>query len=103
MPKASNNPTQRPKQRPSQSAPAPRPGRDRFERVLAILVVVFASIAVAGFAATLLHVALRDGNAFFAGVAWQYAYWLPLLALPLMILCVVTLIISSAGGKARSR
>lgn len=103
MPKASNNPTQRPKQRPSQTAPEPRPGRDRFERVLAILVVVFASIAVVGFAATLLHVALRDGNAFFAGVAWQYAYWLPLVALPLMILCVVILVITNASGKARSR
>lgn len=103
MPKARSNPTQRPKPRSSQTAPEQRPGRDRFERVLAILVVVFAVTALLGFAATLLHVALRDGNAFFAGIAWQYAYWLPLVALPLMIICVVVLVISNASGKARSR
>lgn len=103
MPKARSNPTQRPKPRSSQTAPERPRGRDRFERVLAILVVVFAGTALVGFAATLLHVAFRDGNAFFAGVAWQYAYWLPLVSLPLMILCVVLLVISSASGKARSR
>ncbi|WP_405215977.1 hypothetical protein [Agrococcus sp. Ld7] len=103
MPKASNNPTQRPRQRPSQLAPEPRPGRDRLERVLAILVIVFGAIALVGFAATMLHVALRDSIQFFAGVAWQYAYWLPLVALPLMILCVVALVISNASGKARRR
>ncbi|WP_347754341.1 hypothetical protein [Agrococcus sp. ProA11] len=103
MPKARSNPTQRPKQRSSPTAPARESGRDRFERVLAILVVVFGGIALLGFAATLAHVAFRDGNAFFAGIAWQYAYWLPLVALPLMIICVVVLVISNASGKARSR
>ncbi|GEK79762.1 DUF2207 domain-containing protein [Agrococcus baldri] len=102
MPKASSNPTQRPKRRAPQPAPETRSGRDAFERILAVGVVVFAAIAVLGFAATLLHVAFRDGNPFFAGVAWQYAYWLPLLALPIMIVLIVTLIISSARGKART-
>lgn len=103
MPKASSNPTQRPKKR--EHAPAAEQGsaRDRFERILAIGVVVFGAIAVLGFAATLLHIALRGTIDFFAGVAWQYAYWLPLVALPLMIVCVVVLVIVSARGKARDR
>ena len=42
-----------------------------------------------------------DGVALFAGVVWQYAYWLPLVALPLMIVCVITLVILSATGRAR--
>lgn len=103
MPKASRNPTQRPKPRAPQTAQERSSGRDRFERILAIMVVVFAGIAVAGFAATLLHVAFRDGNAFFAGIGWQYAYWLPLIALPITVVCVVVLVITSARGKSRTR
>ena len=101
MPKASSNPTQRPRKRAPQPVAQPRSGRDALERALGIAVVVFGAIAVLGFAATLLHVAFRDGNAFFAGVAWQYAYWLPLLALPIMIVLVVVLVIMSARDKAR--
>ena len=41
------------------------------------------------------------GFGFIAGVVWQYAYWLPLVALPLMIVCVITLVIHSATGRAR--
>ena len=103
MPKASTNPTQRPRRRTSQPAPAQRSGRDTVERILAALVLVFGGIAVLGFAATMLHVAFRDGNAFFAGVLWQYAYWLPLLALPAMIACVIALVILSARSRSRSR
>ncbi|MCH1884354.1 hypothetical protein [Agrococcus sp. ARC_14] len=101
MPKASSNPTQRPRKRPSTTTPERSSGRDAVERILAMLVVVFGGIAVVGFAATLAHVAFRDGNAFFAGIAWQYAYWLPLVALPIMIVCVVVLVIMGARGKAR--
>lgn len=100
MPKASSNPTQRPRKRATQ--PETRSGRDATERFLAIAVVVFGAIAVLGFAATLLHVAVRETIPFFAGVVWQYAYWLPLLALPIMILLVVALVILSARGKART-
>lgn len=103
MPKASSNPTQRPKKRGSQPVPETRSGRDVVERILGIGVIVFGAIAVLGFAATLLHVAFRDAGGFFAGIAWQYAYWLPLLALPIMILLVVTLVVMSARGKARNR
>jgi uncharacterized membrane protein len=103
MPKASSNPTQRPRKRAKVGAPEPRPAREALERVLAVLVVVFGAIAVLGFAATLAHVAFRDGNAFFAGVLWQWAYWLPLVALPVMIVCVVALVVLSATGKARRR
>lgn len=102
MPKASSNPTQRPKKRVAQTQPETRSGRDAAERILAIAVVVFGAIAVLGFAATLLHIAFRDGVPFFAGVAWQYAYWLPLIALPIMIVLVVALIIVGARGKARA-
>ena len=102
MPKASSNPTQRPKRRAPEQAPVVNAGRDRFERVLAVAVVVLGVIAVLGFAGTLLHVAFRDGVPFFAGVAWQYAYWLPLLALPAMIVCVIVLVIVNARGKART-
>ncbi|ERG64036.1 hypothetical protein L332_06135 [Agrococcus pavilionensis RW1] len=104
MPKASSNPTQRPRKRaPQPQAPAPRSPRDTVERVLAFLVVAFAVIAVLGFAGSMLHVGLRDSVELFAGVAWQYAYWLPLIALPLAIVCLVTLVIVSAAGKARGR
>lgn len=102
MPKASSNPTQRPKKRESQPAPEKRSGRDALERFLAIAVVVFGAIAVVGFAATLAHIAFREAVPFFAGIAWQYAYWLPLLALPIMIVLVVALVILSARGKARA-
>lgn len=102
MPKASSNPTQRPrKQAPQAQAPAARTPRDAAERVLAFLVVALAAIAVLGFAGAMLHVAFRDSVDFFAGIAWQYAYWLPLLALPLAIVCLVVLVIVSAAGKAR--
>ena len=101
MPKASSNPTQRPKKRASQPAPEPSSGRDLVERILAIAVVVLAAIAILGFAGALLHVGLRESVALFAGVVWQYAYWLPLVALPLMIVCVITLVILSATGRAR--
>ncbi|WP_413316708.1 hypothetical protein AA0Z99_08710 [Agrococcus sp. 1P02AA] len=103
MPKASSNPTQRPKKRATRPAPEPRSKRDAFERILAVLVVVFASIAVLGFAGSLLHIAFQQTNAFFAGVVWQYAFWLPLIALPLMIVCVVVLVLSSVRGKSRDR
>lgn len=103
MPKASSNPTQRPRKRaPQQQAPAART-RDAVERVLAFLVVALAAIAVLGFAGSMLHVAFRDSVDFFAGIAWQYAYWLPLLALPLAIVCLVVLVIVSAAGKSRRR
>ena len=101
MPKASSNPTQRPKKR--EHAPEQGSSRDLLERILAIAVVVLGATAVLGFAATLAHIAFREGSAFFAGIAWQYAYWLPLVALPLMIVCVVVLVIVSARGKARNR
>ncbi|WP_072312828.1 hypothetical protein [Agrococcus sp. Marseille-P2731] len=103
MPKASTNPTQRPKKRATQTAPEPRSKRDAFERILAVLVVVFAGIAVLGFAASLLRIAFQQGNAFFDGIVWQYAFWLPLVSLPLMIVCVVVLVISSVRGKSRDR
>ncbi|MCR8670224.1 hypothetical protein [Agrococcus sp. HG114] len=103
MPKASRNPTQRPRARAT-AAPAPeRSGRDALERALAIAVVAFAAIAVLGFAGAMLHVAFRDTVPLFAGVAWQYAYWLPLLSLPLSIVCLVVLVIVSGAGKARRR
>jgi uncharacterized protein involved in cysteine biosynthesis len=102
MPKASSNPSQRPRPREA-AAPAPRSRRDGWERALAVGVVVFAVIAVLGFAATMAHVAFRDSVELFAGVAWQWAYWLPLLALPLAIVCLVALVIVSAGGKTRRR
>ena len=103
MPKASSNPTQRPRPKERGAPGEPHSRRDAVERVLAFAVAGFAAIAVLGFAATLLHVGLRDGVDFFAGVAWQYAYWLPLIALPVMIVCLVALVIVSARGKARSR
>ena len=104
MPKASSNPTQRPRKKaPQQQAPVARSPRDAVERVLAFLVVALAAIAVLGFAGAMLHVALRDSVDFFAGIAWQYAYWLPLLALPLAIVCLVVLVIVSAAGKSRRR
>lgn len=102
MPKASSNPTQRPKKGAPAPAPEPRSGRDLLERILAIGVVGFGAIAVLGFVATLLHIAFRDGSDFFAGVAWQFAYWLPLVSLPLMVVCVVVLVIVSARGRART-
>jgi hypothetical protein len=104
MPKASSNPTQRPRKRaPQERPPAARSSRDAAERVLAFLVVAFAAIAVLGFAGSMLHVAFRDSVDLFAGVAWQYAYWLPLVALPLAIVCLVVLVVVSATGKARRR
>lgn len=101
MPKASKNPTQRPKPRERSVEPAPSPGRDRVERVLAIAVIVFLAITLLGFAATIAHSLFRDTVEFFSGVIWQYAYWLPLVALPLMIMSVVALVIVNATGKAR--
>ena len=105
MPKASKNPTQRPKprERLGSTTPEPRTGRDLAERILSIAVVVLVVIAVLGFAATMLHVGLRDSVPFFASVAWQFAYWLPLLALPAAIVCLVSLVIVNASGKARRR
>jgi hypothetical protein len=104
MPKASSNPTQRPrKSAPQQQAPVARSRRDAVERALAILVVALAAISVLGFAATMLHVAFRDSVELFAGVAWQYAYWVPLIALPLDIVCLVLLVAVSAAGKTRRR
>jgi hypothetical protein len=106
MPKASRNPTQRPRPRDRSGTPhanEPRNGRDVAERILSIAVVVFVAIAVLGFAATMLHVGLRDSVPLFASVAWQYAYWLPLLALPAAIICLITLVLVSAAGKARGR
>ena len=104
MPKASRNPTQRPKQRErsvTQSATAT--GRDRAERILSIAVVVFIAIAVLGFVATMLHAGLRDSVPMFASTVWQYAYWLPLLALPTAIVCLIALVLVNAAGKARRR
>ena len=115
MPKASRNPTQRPKHRGRAGAtdrtPAgargaatePRSGRDTAERVLSIAVVAFIAIAVLGFIATLLHVGLRDTVPLFASTVWQYAYWLPLLALPSAIVSLVALVLVNAAGKARRR
>ncbi len=103
MPKASSNPTQRPKPRTRPAQARPRSRREGVERALAALVVSFGGIAVLGFAATLLHIAFRDGNPFFAGVAWQYAFWLPLVSLPLAVVTLVTLVLVSASGKARGR
>jgi hypothetical protein len=102
MPKASSNPTQRPRKRAAQPVAETRSGREALERALAAAVIVFGAITVLGFAATLLHVAFRDANDFFAGVAWQYAFWLPLVALPIMIVLVVVLVIMSARDKART-
>lgn len=103
MPKASSNPTQHPKRRERAAATEHGSSRGRVERMLAIGIVAFAATALLGFAATLMHVAFRDSAAFFAATAWQYAFWLPLVALPLMILCLVALVIVSAAGKARNR
>ncbi|MGC5077759.1 hypothetical protein [Agrococcus sp. DT81.2] len=106
MPKASRNPTQRPRSRErseAQRSIEPRTGRDVAERILSIGVVAFVAIAVLGFAATMLHIGLRDTVPLFASVAWQYAYWLPLLALPAAIVCLVALVLVSAAGKARRR
>ncbi len=106
MPKASRNPTQRPRSRErseTQRSIEPRTGRDVAERILSIGVVAFVAIAVLGFAATMLHIGLRDTVPLFASVAWQYAYWLPLLALPAAIVCLVALVLVSAAGKARRR
>lgn len=107
MPKASRNPTQRPKHRARAGAtdrtPEPRTGRDTAERILSIAVVVFIALAVLGFAATMLHVGLRDSVPMFASTVWQYAYWLPLVSLPLAIVCLVSLVLVNAAGKARRR
>ena len=103
MPKASRNPTQRPRAKTTAQPAAERSGRDALERALAVAVVVFATIAVLGFAGAMLHVALRDSVPLFAGVAWQYAYWLPLLSLPLAIVSLVVLVVVSGAGKARRR
>ncbi|MGM1028310.1 MAG: hypothetical protein ACQEWM_00395 [Actinomycetota bacterium] len=106
MPKASRNPTQRPKHREraaTERASEPRTGRDTAERILSIGVVAFIVLAVLGFAATLLHVGLRDTVPFFASTVWQYAYWLPLVALPLAIVCLVAVVLVNAAGKARRR
>ncbi len=108
MPKASRNPTQRPRHRgragaTDPTATEPRTGRDTAERILSIAVVVLIAIAVLGFAATLLHVGLRDTVPFFASTVWQYAYWLPLVALPIAIVCLVAVVLVNAAGKARRR
>lgn len=103
MPKASSNPTQRPRKRERGTATEERSARGLAERVLAIGVVAFAAIALLGFAATMLHVGLRDSVELFAATLWQWAFWLPLVALPLMIVCLVALVIVSAAGKARRR
>lgn len=104
MPQASRNPTQRPRKRERPVAGSATPtGRDRAERVLSIAVVSFIALAVLGFASTLAHVAFRDTVPFFASVAWQYAYWLPLVALPIAIVCLVALVLVNAAGKARRR
>ena len=104
MPKASRNPTQRPAPRErARGADEPSGGRDVAERVLSIAVVALVGLAVLGFAATMLHVGLRDSVPLFASVAWQYAYWLPLLALPSAIVCLVALVLVNAAGKARRR
>ncbi|MFA4841303.1 MAG: hypothetical protein WC580_06320 [Agrococcus sp.] len=106
MPKASRNPTQRPRSRERSTtdrATEPRSNRDVAERILSIAVVAFVALAVLGFAVTMLHIGLRDTVPLFAAVAWQYAYWLPLLALPAAIVCLVALVLVSAAGKARAR
>lgn len=110
MPKASKNPTQRPKPRDrsatrsaTQTGATASPGRERAERILSIGVVAFIAIAVLGFAATMLHVGLRDTVPLFASTVWQYAYWLPLVALPTAIVCLVSLVLVNAAGKARRR
>lgn len=104
MPKASSNPTQRKRRDRDAPRPAARSSaREGIERVLAVGVVAFAIIAVLGFAGTLLHVAFRDGVPFFAATAWQYAFWLPLVALPLMIVCVIALVVLHGSAKARGR
>lgn len=103
MPKASSNPTQRPKRREQMPVTETVTARDRVERILAVAVVVFGAIAVVGFAAALLQAGFRESVPFFATTAWQYAYWLPLVALPAMIVCVITLVIVSARGKTRNR
>lgn len=107
MPKASTNPTQRPRRRERVATQieqdAPGGGRAAIERALAVAVVVLGALAVLGFAATLAHVGLRGTVPFFASELWQWAYWLPLLALPLMILSVIALVTLTAAGRRRSR
>ena len=103
MPKASSNPTQRPKPRERTTEAPARSRREAVERVLAVLVVVFGAIAVLGFAGTLLHVAFRDSVPFFAALAWQFSFWLPLISLPLAVVSLVTLVVVSAAGRARGR
>ena len=104
MPKASKNPTQRPKPRARSAAAAePRTGRDVAERILSVAVVAFVALAVLGFGATMAHLGLRDTVPFFASPLWQFTYWLPLVALPIAIVCLVALVAVSAAGKARRR
>lgn len=104
MPKASKNPTQRPRPRErSAAASEPRTALDVAERILSVAVVVFLAVAVLGFAATMAHLGLAGSVPFFAATAWQFAYWLPLVALPIAIVCLVALVAVSAAGKARRR
>ncbi len=81
---------------------APRPGINRLERTLAIMIVAIVALAlvcfVAVIAATYLGVGKDDG---FSQGIWPAVFFVPYLGLPLAFVLIVIVIVSN--GLRRSR
>lgn len=73
------------------------------ERFLAAAATLFVGLALVGFAATLVQLALADTWTWLQDAPWTYLFAVPAIMLPLGFVCVVALLIVSAVRKGRGR
>ncbi|MFC7432481.1 MULTISPECIES: hypothetical protein [unclassified Agrococcus] len=73
------------------------------ERILAIAAATLVGAALLGFVVTLAQIALRSTWTWLDEGPWPYAFAIPVVALPLGLLCVIALLVLSAVRKGRGR
>lgn len=82
---------------------AERPGATLFQRIASWLLVVMLALTIIGFIATLLFTAYGKTNAFFGSAPFEYAFSMPLICLPIAIVALIAIVLSSARQKSQQR
>jgi len=81
---------------------SPRPGTNRLERILAIMIVVIVALALVCFIAVIVATAAGVKSDGFSQGIWPTVFMVPYVGLPLAFLMIVALLVSNGVRRSRA-
>ena len=84
------------------ATPAPHPGTNRLERILAIMIVALVALALVCFIAVIVATAAGVKSDGFSQGVWPTVFMVPYLGLPLAFLMIVALLVTNGVRRSRA-